>query len=114
MAIIVFGVASTGLAAMTFWVGVNTVQISGSAGRAAALARESDRLSTVPFETLHEGGTCVERRDDAFAYIQCVRVEELSPAARRVTVIVNPKEQRVRPDTLVMERIRATPYNPLQ
>jgi prepilin-type N-terminal cleavage/methylation domain-containing protein len=114
VAIIIFGIATTGLTAMTFWVGTRTVEAAGASRAAAVLRQEGDRLAMLPFDSLSGRSGCDERTEDTFAFARCVRVEELGFDSRRVTLVVTPVQRSVRSDSVVFERVRATPYNPFQ
>lgn len=114
VAVMIFGIATTGLAAMTFWVGMRSGAARMANQRAGVVVEEGEQLSSIAFDSLTARRGCQERAYGGFAYIRCVRVEELSPDARRVTLTVTPLVRTLAPDTLVVERVRSRPYNPLQ
>jgi prepilin-type N-terminal cleavage/methylation domain-containing protein len=114
VATMIFGIATSGLAAMTFWVGTRTTQAAGSSRAAAALLLESDRLAALPFDSLDGRSGCADRIEEHFEFARCVRVDELGVDARRVTLIVTPVQRTIHSDSLVFERARATPRNPFQ
>lgn len=114
MAVMLFGVATTGLAAMTFWVGTRAGAARMANQRAGAVAEEGDQLASMPFDSLASQGGCKERAYGGFAYLRCVRVDDLTDDRRRVLLTVAPIARTLAPDSLVLERTRATPWNPLQ
>lgn len=114
VAVVVFGIASSGLAAMTFWVGTRSTVAALATHRSNAMVEEGDRLAVLPFDSLSERSECHDRGDQSFAYVRCIRVEELSMDSRRLTLVLSPRQRSLRSDTLVLERVRGTPYNPLQ
>lgn len=114
VAVMIFGVATTGLAAMTFWVGMRSGVARMANQRAGVVVEEGEQLSSIAFDSLTARRGCQQRTYGGFAYIRCVRVEELSPDARRVMLTVTPLVRTLAPDTLVVERVRSRPYNPLQ
>jgi len=114
VAVTVFGVASTGLAAMTFWVGTRARTASGASQRAAILARSGESLAAVAFDSLAARSGCEEAEAGTQSFLRCVRVDDLSYDARRVIITVTPRATYLTPDTLVFERTRSRPYNPLQ
>lgn len=114
VAVMIFGVATTGLAAMTFWVGTRSGVARMANQRAGVVAEEGDQLALLPFDELTAARGCEQRAFGGFAYIRCVRVEELSPDDRRVILTVTPLVRTLVPDTLVVERARSRPHSPLQ
>ena len=114
MATVVFGVATTGLAAMTFWVGTRTAEAAGSSRAAAVLRQEGERFAAIAFDSLDARSGCQERVEERFEFARCVRIDELGVDARRVTLVVTPLQRALRSDSLVFERVRATPYNPFR
>ncbi|MCC6930284.1 MAG: hypothetical protein IT359_14960 [Gemmatimonadaceae bacterium] len=118
VAVMLFGVATTGLAAMTFWVGTRAGVAREANQRADAVAEEGDLLASMPFDSLESQGGCKERAYAGFAYLRCVRVDEVAGDRRRVLLTVAPMAQAgsrsLAPDTLQLERTRTAPWNPLQ
>jgi prepilin-type N-terminal cleavage/methylation domain-containing protein len=114
VAVVIFGIATTGLAAMTFWVGTRGGAARMANQRAGVVAQLGDQFASLPFDSLASRGGCQESADNGFAYIRCVRVDALSEQVRRVTLTVTPLVRTIAPDTLVVERARSRPYNPLQ
>jgi prepilin-type N-terminal cleavage/methylation domain-containing protein len=113
-AVVVLGVSATGLAAMTFWVGQRSFVAGGASSRAAALVEHADRLASLPFDSLPGRVGCKTVTDTAYPYTRCVSLVDVAPGQRQLTLVLTPTSSKLRPDTLVFERVSATPYNPFQ
>ena len=113
VAVVVMGVASTGLAAMTFWMGRRAVESAGSAARTAVVIERSDRLAAVSYDSLPLRVGCQRVTSPPFPYEECVTVTDIPTGVRRVVLVVTPANRLVRADTVTFERAAGTPYNPL-
>jgi hypothetical protein len=113
-AVVVLGVSATGLAAMTFYVGQQSHVTAGASSRAAALIEHADRLASLPFDSLPARVGCTTISDTTYPYTRCIALVDVAPGQRRLTLVLTPTSPKLRPDTLVFERVSATPYNPFQ
>ena len=113
VAVVVMGVASTGLAAATFWMGRRAVESAGASARAAVVMEHSDRLAQVSYDSLPLRAGCQRTSTPPLPYEECVVVTDLPSGTRRVTLVVTPVNRLVRADTVIFERAAGAPRNPL-
>jgi hypothetical protein len=113
-AVVILGVSATGLAAMTFYVGQRSYVSAGASSRAAALIEHADRLASLPFDSLPTRVGCTTISDTTYPYTRCISLVDVAPGQRRLTLVLTPSSAKLRPDTLIFERVSATPYNPFQ
>jgi prepilin-type N-terminal cleavage/methylation domain-containing protein len=113
VAVAVMGIASTGLAAATFWMGRRAVESAGASARTAIVIERSDRLAQLSYDSLPLNVGCRQSAAPPFPYDECVVVTDLPGGTRRVTLVVTPRNRLVRPDTVTFERAAGAPYNPL-
>lgn len=95
--------------------GSRTSRIRGTATyRAAALTRQVERLTVMPFDLLTAGSSCTAQSAAPFPHTLCTTVTDLSTVSRQVTVVVNPTGAGVlAPDTAVLIRTDPVRSEPL-
>lgn len=112
VAIIVLGVAGSGLAAMTFWVGRGSFLAAGASSRSGAVVQQGERLSSLPFDSLASRVGCTHMAVRPFPYTRCVGIDVLEPGSVRVSVVLRPDNALIRADSVQFERTSHTPYKP--
>jgi Tfp pilus assembly protein PilV len=113
VAIVMLGVAVSGLAGMSFWVATRAKVTNLRNARYAAEVKLVDQLTVTPFDSLPARVGCRAVTDPVFPHTWCMSLTDLTPRHRVVTLILQPDNSSIRPDTVEFERTKATPYNPL-
>lgn len=113
LAIIVSSVAS-----LTFHVSRRMVEVSRGTGLNAAVSRDVNRFSALPFDSLshHVGCDSVAAATETFQ--QCVTATSVNSTTTRVTIVTTPlirayAQMAPVPDTVVIDRTTAAASNPL-
>jgi hypothetical protein len=112
VAVVIVGIATTGLAGMSLWAGRSGKVAQTTVARESVLWSATERLNAAPFEEMAEAAGCAEVEDGGFEFTRCVRVENPRDDWRRVTVFVAPHTDLVGPDSTTFDRSRAAPASP--
>lgn len=112
VAVVILGVAGTGIAAMAFHAGKSTDDAERSALRDAAVAGIVERVSSTSYAELPELAGCKDGGDERFAYYACVRVAQDGPNLLEVTVQVDDEAGKVPSVTRYLQRARTAPESP--
>jgi hypothetical protein len=112
VAIVILGIAGTGIAGMAFHAGKSSMEVRAVSRRDAALASVTEQVGNVAYESLTEYAGCEERGEADFAYLACVRVEQETEHLRVVTVLIEPEDERVAGASNVLLRARTPPASP--
>lgn len=112
VAVVILGVAGTGIAAMAFHAGKSTDIAERSALRDAALGRIIERVSSTPYAELPSLAGCDDGGDEHFSYLACVRVEQDGPNLREVTVHLEDESHKVPSVSRYLQRARTAPESP--
>lgn len=113
VAMTLFAVVMTGVAALTTQV-ARSAQLSAAATqRSAALAVGVNQLEALPWDSLPSRQGCKDVASTTLARRECVTVTNVAPRVRRVQFTLTPVNTVLRPDTITFDRARPTPGNPL-
>jgi hypothetical protein len=113
VALVMLGVAVTGLAGMTLWAGRRAAVSNVQNLRYAAEVRLIDQLTVLPFDSLPSRAGCREVNEPPFPHTWCLILTDVTPKHRRLTLVMRPTSPLVRPDTIEFERTKGVPYNPV-
>ena len=113
VAMAMFAVVMTGVAALTMQVARGAQFSSIATQRSAALAMGVNQLEALPYDSLPSRQGCRDVASATFARRECVSVTNVAPRVRQVQFTITPANTALRPDTVIFERGRPTPRNPL-
>ncbi len=106
------------LAGLTFHVSRRMIEVSRGTGLNAAVSRDVNRFSVLPYDSLaaHAGCDSITAATEQFA--QCVTVTTPSTNTHRVTIVTTPLVRAYAsktpvPDTVVIDRTKNAGTNPL-
>lgn len=106
------------LAGLTFHVSRRMIEVSRGTGLNAAVSRDVNRFSVLPYDSLsaHAGCDSITAATEQFA--QCVTVTTPSTNKHRVTIVTTPLVRAYAsrtpvPDTVVIDRMSTSGSNPL-
>ena len=112
-------VAITIMAVVLMSLAVGTAAVArmsnGSADRVHRSASKDDfasSLAMMPWSQLPTGTSCDTISGD-FPYERCVTVTDVSAKEKLLEIIITPDNQRISPDTIVIERAMSLGPNPL-
>jgi hypothetical protein len=112
MAMVIFAFIATSYAAVSLRYATRMKTIGAGAARSAALAEYMSRLMSVPFDSLSaRAGTFTTTTGD-FPNTRRITVTG-SGTTRTVTLILTPTSSAIKPDTVVITRVKASTSNPL-
>lgn len=82
--------------------------------RSAALTRQVERLTVMPFTLVAAGSSCTTQSAAPFPHTLCTTITNLSTVSRQVSVVVTPTgANALPPDTAVLIRTDPLPAAPL-
>jgi prepilin-type N-terminal cleavage/methylation domain-containing protein len=113
VAMVLLGIMITSVAGLTFEAGRRSIVASAENYRQAAMIREVNRLTAMPYSSISVGTACRYVTTTAMPHQICVTAAKLSNYSKTMTVIVRPAVRGVSPDTLVLIRANAPIINPL-
>lgn len=106
------------LAGLTFHVSRRMIEVSRGTGLNAAVSRDVNRFSVLPYDSLaaHAGCDSITAATEQFA--QCVTVTTPSTNTHRITIVTTPLVRAYAsktpvPDTVVIDRAKSSGSNPL-
>jgi hypothetical protein len=113
VAMTLFAVTMTGVAAMTTHVARSAQFSSIATHRGAALAVGVNQLEALPYDSLPGRQGCKNVSSAVFPRRECVSITNVAPRVRQVQFVLTPGNSALRPDTVVFQRGRPTPRNPV-
>ena len=113
VAMTLFAVVMTGVAAMTTQVARSAQFSSMATQRSAALATGVNQLEALPYDSLPGRQGCRNIASANFPRSECVTITNVAPRVRQVQFTLTPANSALRPDTVVFQRGRPTPRNPV-
>lgn len=116
MTVTVLGIAAAGLAPLMMTTARHTTVAQAQQYEEAALSGMASRYGAMSFATLAAGTTCANRlgSDEPLPRRECVTITDSAGVLRVVRLVVTPADTaRLKPDTLVMRRVRTLSSNPL-
>lgn len=112
LAMVIFAAVATSYAAVTLRYAVRMQTISAGAARSAAMSEYMNRLMSIPFDSLAgRAGTFTTSSGD-FPNTRTIAVSG-SGSTRTVTLILTPTNTAIKPDTIVMTRVKRVTSSPL-
>ena len=112
LAMIIFAFIATSYAAISLRFATRMRSVSAGAARSAALTEYMARLSSVPFDSLsNRAGTFTTTTGD-FPNTRVITITG-SGTTRTVTLLLVPTRTDIKPDTVIMTRVRASTSSPL-
>lgn len=112
LAMVIFAAVATSYAAVTLRYAVRMQTISAGAARSAAMSEYMNRLMSVPFDSLSgRAGTFTTSSGD-FPNTRTILVSG-SGSTRTVTLVLTPANTSIKPDTVVMTRVKRITASPL-
>ena len=112
VAIVILGVASMGLAGMALHAGRTATGTAGTAQRDNALANLSELAVATPFADLTRLAGCTDGGAEGAWYQYCIRVLDENVDLREVTIVIEPEDNAILPDSAVLLRARGTASTP--
>ena len=113
LAMIIFALVATSYAAVTLRYATRMKTISAGAARSAALTEYMNRLMALPFDQLTGAAGCTTVSTGAFPNTRCIEVFVMTTTKDSVRVTLTPANSVIKPDTVVLTRVKATTVNPL-
>ena len=112
----VLGIAAAGLAPLMVTTARHTMVTQSGQYEEAALSGMASRYGAMSFAALAVGTTCTNRlgADEPLPRRECITITDSAGVLRLVRLVVTPADtSRLKPDTLVMRRVRTLSSNPL-
>jgi Tfp pilus assembly protein PilV len=113
VALVLFAVATLGLAAMSVVVARRAVTSAATTARAATMGEQLDRLHAMPFDSLAARAGCTTYSAPPLPHIRCITITSLPNNKVQIRLTVTPIDPRLRPDTSTFTRARGAKDNPL-
>ena len=113
VAVVLFAIATLGLAAMSVVVARRAVTSAATTARAATMGEQLDRLHAIPFDSIVARAGCTTITAPPLPHIRCITVTTLPNNKVQVRLIVTPIDPKLRPDTSTFTRARGAKDNPL-
>lgn len=112
LAMVIFAFIATSYAAVSLRFSTRMKSVAAGAARSAAIAEYMNRLMSVPFDSLdNRAGTFTTATGD-FKNTRTITVSGAN-TTRTVTLIVTPTDAWIKPDTVVMTRVKRITSSPL-
>ena len=113
VALTIFAMVTAGIAGFTTQVAKGSRVNGLVAVRSAALAAQVNRLDALAYDSLPSRAGCTSVAGGYLPRTECISVADIVVGRRRVTFILRPNNTALRPDTIIFERTRPAPFNPL-
>ncbi len=112
LAMVIFSLIATSYAAVTLRYATRMKTISAGAARSAAITDYMNRLMAVQFDSLANRAGTFTTTSGSFPNTRTISVTGTG-TSRTVTLIVTPANAMIRPDTVVLTRVRQPTGTPL-
>jgi prepilin-type N-terminal cleavage/methylation domain-containing protein len=112
VALCLLGVAASVMVAPLYTYARSTNSMGMAQARNGLLAREANRLLTMPYDSLASRAGCTSITRAPLPHSRCVTITDLSPTQKRVRLVLAPTAATVRADTITLERSRPSSGNP--
>ena len=112
LAMVIFAFIATSYAAVSLRFATRMRSIAAGASRSAALAEYMGRLISVPFDSLANRAGTFTVSTGEFPNTRTITVTG-SGTTRTVTLILTPTRSGIKPDTVIITRVRSSTTNPL-
>ncbi|MBM3907569.1 MAG: hypothetical protein FJ363_05745 [Gemmatimonadetes bacterium] len=112
LAMVIFSLVATSYAAVTLRYATRMKTISAGAARSAALAEYVNRLMAVPVDSLAARAGTFTTTTGPFPNTRTITVT-VSGNTRTVRLVLTPAKTYIKPDTVILTRIKKYEGNPL-
>ncbi|MEK7240345.1 MAG: hypothetical protein AAB224_07135 [Gemmatimonadota bacterium] len=112
LAMIIFALVATSYAAVTLRYATRMKTIAAGAARSAALTEYINRLMAVPFDSLGNRAGTFTTSTGTFLNSRVIAVSG-SGNSRTVRLILRPTNTAIKPDTVILTRVKASTTSPL-
>jgi len=112
LAMIIFALVASSYAAVTLRYATRMKTISAGAARSAALSEYLNRLMALPFDNLTAAAGTFTTTTGTFPNTRTIAVTTVGTVST-VTVILTPTNTLIKPDTVVLTRVKALTTSPL-
>ena len=113
VAMVLFAIATLGLAAMSVVVARRAVTSIATTARTATMVEQADRLQAIPFDSLAARAGCTTVTMPPLPHTRCITITALPNNKVQVRLIVTPTDPKLRPDTTTFTRAKGAKDNPL-
>jgi prepilin-type N-terminal cleavage/methylation domain-containing protein len=113
VAMVLFSIATLGLAAMSVVVARRAVTSAATTARAATMGEQFDRLEAMPFDSLAARAGCTVITGPPLPHTRCITITSLPNNKLQVRLIVTPTDPKLRADTTTFTRAKGAKDNPL-
>ena len=105
LALTIFGLMVTATAGVTLKYAVRMKTVSVGAARSAGLIEYLNRLMSVPFDSLANRAGCTTVTTGSLPNTRCITVSS-GTTSKTVTVVLTPTNTGIKPDTIVLTRVK--------
>ncbi len=114
VAIALFGVSMSAIAALTFAVTRQAAATTGTVERTAALEARANDLFSIVWADLDARAGCATVTAPPFPRTECIEVSNLSTTRKRVTLTITPTDASINPTSVAVVRTQPPPTNPFR
>jgi prepilin-type N-terminal cleavage/methylation domain-containing protein len=114
VAIALFGVSMSAIAALTFAVTRQAAATEGTVERTAALEASVNDLFSIPWTAIDARVGCTTITTAPFPRTECISVTNTTATRKQVTLTVTPTDTHIHPTTVTVERTRPPAANPFR
>ena len=112
VALALFGISMSAIAALTFAVTRQAVDTEATTERTAALEARVNDLYSIPWTAIDARVGCTTITVQPFPRTECISVTNTSATRKEVTLTVTPTDSSIHPTNVVLERTRPPAGNP--
>ena len=113
VAMVLFAIATLGLAAMSVAVARRAVTSAATTARAATMGEQVDRLQAIPYDSIAARAGCTVITGPPLPHTRCIVITNLPNTKVQIRLTVTPTDPKLRPDTSTFTRSRGAKDNPL-
>ena len=113
VAMVLFAIATLGLAAMSVAVARRAVASAATTARAATMGEQLDRLQAIPYDSIAARAGCTVITAPPLPHTRCITITPLPNNKVQIRLTVTPIDPKLRPDTSTFTRSRGAKDNPL-
>jgi Tfp pilus assembly protein PilV len=113
VAMVLFAIATLGLAAMSVVVARRAVTSIATTARSATMVEQTDRLQAMPFDSLAARAGCTTITVPPLPHTRCITITTMPNNKVQIRLIVTPTDPKLRADTTSFTRARGAKDNPL-
>ena len=114
VAIALFGVSMSAIAALTFAVTRQAARTEGTVERTAALEASINDLFSIPWANIDARVGCTTITAMPFPRTECITVATVTATRKRVTLTVTPTDTDIHPTSVSVERTKPPSSNPFR